>query len=96
MSTKNLTATSIILNLFIYLFLYPYAQALANQHINIGFTLRIIFFSFSIITLIYSTIIYFKKKEILKFSLLLIFALSLIIWGLKFGGLFCEGCANTK
>lgn len=70
MNLKQLFIVIIALNLIIYIFLFPYTQALANQHINTGVVFRNIFFSLAIITILFAFIKYSRKKELQRLSLI--------------------------
>jgi hypothetical protein len=90
-----LTITLLTINLIIYFFLLPYTQKTANSHINAGPIFGIILYLISTSIIIYSTIKYYRKKELIETLIVILIALSLIYWGIQLRSLFCEGCMNS-
>lgn len=85
----------ILLNFFIYIFLFPYIQATANQHMSTGDFFNIIFYSIAVIIFLYSLLDYFLKRKIFNLLFFTLIFITLIFWGTEFGDVFCEVCKNS-
>lgn len=85
----------ILLNFFIYIFLFPYIQATANQHMSTGDFFKVIFYSVAVIIFLYTFVDYFLKRKILNFLFFTLIFITLIFWGTEFTSVFCEVCKNS-
>lgn len=91
---RLLFAGLMAVNLLTYLWLLPYAQETANQHINMGPFLGAIYYALSVVMLLLGIRSAINHKGILSVLLYAGFILSLCMYGYQLSSLYCLGCAN--
>ena len=85
----------IVIQLLIYFLLLPYAQKLANSHINNGVILGIVFYFVAAWLLLVGLIDGIKQIKYLMIIFVIVIAFPFILWGNVFTNLVCNGCLNS-